>query len=247
MLLAVLYAFCLAVGFLTGATGVGGVLVPPALVLLSGLETHTAMGTSLAAMFFLTLLGTWMFWRLGLIRWREALPLVLGGGLAGWPGAWCNARLDAGPLIYILGAVIVLAGLCALRPPTARDKGNLFWHGKAGLFGIGAATGFVAGLTGVGGGVLSVPWMIIVGYAPLTAVALSMPFQVLATLSGSLANVTGGYLDYNLLPGVTLACLFGFWRGVAAARRMSPLLLRRAIGVVCCALGGFLLVRQLMS
>ena len=83
MLLAVLYAFCLAVGFLTGATGVGGVLVPPALVLLSGLETHTAMGTSLAAMFFLTLLGTWMFWRLGLIRWREALPLVLGGGLAG--------------------------------------------------------------------------------------------------------------------------------------------------------------------
>ncbi len=43
MLLAVLYAFCLAVGFLTGATGVGGVLVPPALVLLSGLETHTAM------------------------------------------------------------------------------------------------------------------------------------------------------------------------------------------------------------
>ena len=37
MLLAVLYAFCLAVGFLTGATGVGGVLVPPALVLLSGL------------------------------------------------------------------------------------------------------------------------------------------------------------------------------------------------------------------
>ena len=75
MLLAVLYAFCLAVGFLTGATGVGGVLVPPALVLLSGLETHTAMGTSLAAMFFLTLLGTWMFWRLGLIRWREALPL----------------------------------------------------------------------------------------------------------------------------------------------------------------------------
>ena len=89
--------------------------------------------------------------------------------------------------------------------------------------------------------------MIIVGYAPLTAVALSMPFQVLATLSGSLANVTGGYLDYGLLPGVTLACLFGFWRGVAAARSMSPLLLRRAIGVVCCALGVFLLVRQFMS
>ena len=115
------------------------------------------------------------------------------------------------------------------------------------LYAFCLAVGFLTGATGVGGGVLSVPWMIIVGYAPLTAVALSMPFQVLATLSGSLANVTGGYLDYNLLPGVTLACLFGFWRGVAAAPRKSPLLLRRAIGVVCCALGVFLLVRQLMS
>lgn len=247
MLLAALYAMCLVVGFLCGSTGVGGVLIPPLLVLLSGLETHTAMGTSLAAMFFLTAVGTWMFHRLRLINWREAVPLVLGGGLAGWPGAWCNARLDAGPLIYILGAVIFLAGLCALRPPAAAagENGHAFWHGSAGLFCVGASTGFIAGLTGVGGGVLSVPWMIIVGYAPLTAVALSMPFQVLATFSGSLANVAGGYLDYDLLPGLTLVVLFGFWGGVAAARRIPPLLLRRVIGLVCCGLGVFLLVRQL--
>lgn len=83
--------------------------------------------------------------------------------------------------------------------------------------------------------------MIIVGYAPLTAVALSMPFQVLATFSGSLANVAGGYLDYDLLPGLTLVVLFGFWGGVAAARRIPPLLLRRVIGLVCCGLGVFCL------
>lgn len=245
MLLVALYVISLGIGFLGGATGVGGILIPPVLVLLSGHEAHTAMGTSLAAMFFLSVVGTVMFYRLGLIDRRHALPMVLGGALGGWPGAWCNARLDAAPLITILALVIILAGICALKPPPARDNGHPFWHGKTGLFCIGASTGFIAGLTGVGGGVLSVPWMILTGYAPLTAVALSMPFQALATLSGSLANMAGGYLDYGLLPGLTLALLFGFWRGVAAARRIPAMSLRRIIGVVCCCLGLFLLMRQL--
>lgn len=52
MLLAALYAMCLVVGFLCGSTGVGGVLIPPLLVLLSGLETHHSHGHVLAAMFF---------------------------------------------------------------------------------------------------------------------------------------------------------------------------------------------------
>lgn len=32
-----------------GVTGVGGILIPPALILLSGLDAHTAMGTALAS------------------------------------------------------------------------------------------------------------------------------------------------------------------------------------------------------
>ena len=40
---------CLLGGFLVGLAGVGGILVPPVLILMSGLEPHTAMGTALAS------------------------------------------------------------------------------------------------------------------------------------------------------------------------------------------------------
>ena len=40
---------CLLVGFLVGLAGVGGILGPPVLILMSGLEPHTAMGTALAS------------------------------------------------------------------------------------------------------------------------------------------------------------------------------------------------------
>ena len=38
---------CLLVGVLVGATGIGGILMLPALMLLGGVEAHQAMGTAL--------------------------------------------------------------------------------------------------------------------------------------------------------------------------------------------------------
>ena len=58
MLLIALGAVCLLVGILVGLTGVGGILVPPGLILLSGLEPHEAMGTALASFWPIGRVGT---------------------------------------------------------------------------------------------------------------------------------------------------------------------------------------------
>ena len=42
MLISILLV-CLLVGVLVGATGIGGILMPPALMLLGGVEAHQAM------------------------------------------------------------------------------------------------------------------------------------------------------------------------------------------------------------
>ena len=244
MLLAVLCVTGLAVGLLVGLTGVGGILIPPALILLSGLEPHEAMGTALASFLPLGLAGTFMYRRLGHVDWLQAVPYML-GGLAALPGAMINARINASPLVVLLASIILFAGVCVLRPP--RAGGSTFWQGRAGFFFIGAATAFLAGMTGAGGPVLSIPWMIAAGVSPMTAVGLAMPYQVVTALFGTVGNIQGGHVDFELLPALCVFETAGFALGVALARRTPTATLRTLIGGICCLLGLLLLVRELSA
>ena len=89
-----------------------------------------------------------------------------------------------------------------LHPASAKPgrKGSPFWLGWKDRAVIGGATGFMAGLTGAGGPVASIPWMVLVGYSPIHAVALSMPYQIATSFSGSVGNMMGGHVDWMLLP-----------------------------------------------
>ena len=79
---------CLLVGFLVGLAGVGGILVPPVLILMSGLEPHTAMGTALASFIGTGFVGTWLYHRSGHYRFREAVPFALGSLVCAAPVRW---------------------------------------------------------------------------------------------------------------------------------------------------------------
>ena len=242
MLLA-LYAVCLVVGVLVGLAGVGGILIPPALILLSRLEAHTAMGTALASLLVLGLVGTWTYWRMHCIPWRRSLPYFL-GGLAAWPGALVNALVPAEPLVVLLACLILFASFCALRPPR-QGKHSAFWLGSGGFCCIGAITGLLAGMTGAGGPVLSIPWLVAVGMPPLVAVGMSMPYQIVTAVAGTLGNIQGGHVDFSLLPALCALETLGFAAGAVLARRMETGRLGRVIGAVCFVLGLILLVRAL--
>ena len=218
---------CLLVGFLVGLAGVGGILVPPVLILMSGLEPHTAMGTALASFIGTGFVGTWLYHKNGHYRFMEAVPFALGSFVCAAPGALVNARIDAGPLVMILAVIIVFAGACTLRPPKPGRKGSPFWLGWKGRAVIGGATGFMAGLTGAGG-----------------PVALSMPYQIATSFSGSVGNMMGGHVDWMLLPALCAVQVVGLLGGIAMAQRVSAPFLRKVIGALCIGLGAFLFLRQ---
>ncbi|MDD4701369.1 MAG: sulfite exporter TauE/SafE family protein [Desulfovibrio sp.] len=241
----ILYTVSMLVGFLVGITGVGGILIPPALILFSGQEVHMAMGTALASFMPVGLVGTIMYRRLGHIDWRKALP-YMAGSLAAWPGAMLNGMLPAGPLVALLSCIIIFSGLCALRPPKP-GNGSVFWQSGMGFFCIGAVTALLAGLTGAGGPVVSIPWMIIVGVPPMVAVGLAMPYQVTTAFFGTIGNVAEGHVDFTILPYICLMALAGLLAGVAVARRIPTGMLRKLIGGLCCGLGLFLLLRLILS
>ena len=243
----VISVVCLVVGIIVGCSGVGGILVPPALVLWSGYETHIAMGTTLASFMAVAVAGIYMYGcRLRAFSVREAVPFALGGLAGAAPGGLLASFLPGSPLIVLLAIMVLFSGVGVFRP-AGQGKKVPFWHRPGGLFLIGAATGLMAGLTGAGGPVLSIPWMILVGFHPLTAIGLAQPYQLATAMSGAVGCAVNGNVDWSALPLMGLFQVAGFVAGVAVAKRLPVQMLRRGIGALCCLLGLFLLGREVLG
>ena len=103
--------------------------------------------------------------------------------------------------------------------------------------------GFMSGLTGIGGPVLSVPFMIAMGFAPIVAVAVAQPLQLVAGISGSIVYMANGSVDYLLAAWITALELAGFYFGLRLAYSMNAKTLKICISVLCIATSLYLFVR----
>ena len=246
--MAIVAAVAVLVGLFIGAVGVGGILLIPALHGLTPLSLQASMGTALFTFIFTGIVGTVMFQRRGSIDWRLTVPMCVGGAVFGAVGAWANSRLDARLLGFLLAALIVLAGVYTLfggrGPRHAAFEGRPRMQ-RALLVLIGAITGFGSGLTGVGGPAVSVPIMVLLGFPTLGAIGASQVIQILAALSGSAGYLWRDRVDLQLAAGLLLFEVAGVWLGVQLAHRVDARHLRRAVAVLCIAVGSVLLVRAL--
>lgn len=243
----VLAAVAAAVGLLIGTVGVGGVLMVSFLALFGGLSIHQAAATSLFTFLFTGMLGTWLYEQRGSIAWWVAAPVCVGALVFGYVGAAVAASLDARPLAVIIALVIVCAGIYIFVPQRAasRHRDGRGWREQLLLTSVGAASGFGSGLSGAGGPLFSVPFMVILRYVPLTAVATSQVLQIVAATSGSIGNLRHGFIDFRVAALVTVFELAGVMVGARLAHAVSALALRRLAGALCVATGGLLLLRSL--
>jgi uncharacterized protein len=209
------------------------------------MSIHQAAATSLFTFLFTGILGTWLYQRRGSIDWRITLPVCAAALLFGFLGAALAATMDPRPLAIIISLIIVAAGVYVLFPvqPHAQFRNG---RGEAWLLAsVGAASGFGSGFSGAGGPLFSVPLMVILRYAPLTAVATSQVLQIVAATSGSIENLRHGFIDWDTAAIVTVFELLGVIAGVRLAHIASALALRRLAGALCVITGGLLLVRTL--
>ena len=212
------------------------------LALFGGLSIHQAAATSLFTFLFTGLLGSWLYQRRGSIDWKITTPVCAAAIVFGFIGAYTASKVDARPLAIVIALIIILAGLYIFIPQ--KSVGRV--HGKRWeLAAVGAASGFGSGFSGAGGPLFSVPIMVILGYAPLTAVATSQVLQIVAATSGSLENLRQGFIDWPAAAVITLFELLGVTIGARLAHVASALLLRRLAGVLCVLTGGLLLARSL--
>ncbi|MCC8195185.1 MAG: sulfite exporter TauE/SafE family protein [Deltaproteobacteria bacterium] len=237
-----------AVGVITGASGVGGIILIPVLMVLGGMETHQAMATTLFSFFFLGIAATWSYQRHGSIDWNVTIPVLAGSFISGFAGAAAGACLPARFLDLLLAAIIICSSLYALLPTGKTTLAHRLPRRGSTLLltGIGLFTGFVCGMTGAGGGVVSVPLMLVTGYGVLPAIACSQVLQSVVSLSGSVSNLANGFVDFSVAWWLTLCQLLGVLGGVRLAHRLPLDKLKRGVTWLCLAIGLFIAARSLL-
>ena len=239
----------LCVGFVSGCTSVGGVLLIPAMLAWTGLDPRTVAGTMLLCFFFSGIYGTFLHHRAGRIDFRSAMPMCLGAALFGYLGAIAKQYVPVATVSILLGITVILAGYLALRPVSrlGRMADAPARVRNAGMFAAGAGVAFFCGMTGAGGPVLSVPVMLIMGYPALLAVAAARPVQVVLTLSGSLANLMVGSVDFKMALFMCALLMSGVTVGTYCLRFFKPDFLRKVVSLLCIGTGIFMLVRNVTA
>jgi len=200
----------LAAGLLSGLFGVGGgTVIVPLLVLLLHFDQRLAAGTSLAAIVPTATVGVISYAVNGSVAWIPALILAAAAVIGAQVGARLLARLPQNVLRWgFVGFLVVVIVSLFLVVPSRDAELTLTWLTGTGLVVLGFITGILAGLLGVGGGVVVVPaLMLLFGTSDLIAKGTSLLMMIPTALSGTIANVRRGNVDLlaAALVGVT-AC-----------------------------------------
>jgi uncharacterized membrane protein YfcA len=117
-------------------------------------------------------------------------------------------------------------------------------HGSILLFlGIGLATGVVAGLFGIGGGLLLIPALVyLAGYTQHDATGISLAVLLPPVGLGAVVEYyRHGHVDLKVALIIAVAVMVGGWFGAVLANRMSGPYLRLAFACFVLCVGLYLL------
>ncbi|MCY3786418.1 MAG: sulfite exporter TauE/SafE family protein [bacterium] len=244
----VLLGVGVAAGFIAGLFGVGGgIFIAPGLMLLGGFRQRVAHGTSLAT--------SALFAAAGLVAYalNDSVDAVAGALIFAGSAVGVLAGvelLDRVRIRTLQVAFVVLLAVTAGRmlAGTADAAGELSLSVAVafGLAGCGVLVGLVAGLMGVGGGVIVVPALVILFEmgdvaAKGTSLSVVLPTAVVGTLrnlrndnvdlrgalvigAGGMLSAFGGGMLAGVIPSSVSSGLFAGLLIVIALRMIRDLL-----------------------
>ncbi|WP_231882020.1 sulfite exporter TauE/SafE family protein [Microbacterium aurantiacum] len=212
-------------GLMSGLFGVGGgTVIVPLLVLVLGFDQRLAAGTSLGAIVPTASVGVISYALNDSVAWIPALILAGGAVIGAQIGTALLAKLSQTVLrwgfVGFLGVVIVM--LFVVIP--SRDAVlELTWWTGLGLIALGLVTGVLAGLLGVGGGIIVVPALIFLfGTSDLVAKGTSLLMMIPTAISGTIGNIRRHNIDLVAAGIVGLAAITTTALGAWIAVRVDP-------------------------
>jgi uncharacterized protein len=203
-------------GLFGGLVGLGGgVVMVPLFTMWAGFSQHEAHGTSLTAVIVTGTVGAWLYGSHGHVNWSSAGWLAASSVVASFITAQYAARIPGATLKKFFGAFLLIVAVMLLvrnQLPLTQDGDTrpLIWV----LLVIGAVAGAIAGLLGVGGGVLLVPLLVLsTGLSQHIAQGTSLAALILTGVTGTLVYARHGHFRKDLLVALLPGVVVGSWVG----------------------------------
>ena len=257
----------LIIGLSLGLTGAGGgILAVPALIFGLGLTLPQAAPIALVAVGSAALVGALQAFRQGNVRYKAAIVMAISGGITA-PFGLKSAHISNPKWLNICFAVVLfLVALrmwhqatqkqslpmddtgplphktCTLSP----HNGKFIWTPSTAitLASIGAVSGFLTGLLGIGGGFIIVPALTYFSTAKMdNIVPTSLMVIALVSATTVISAISNG-LSITAPQWLFISCtIMGMVGGRLVAPHIPASLWQRLFAVVCTIVAVVLLLR----
>lgn len=250
---AIIVAIGLLAGLIGGMTGLGGSLVMlPGLAIFVGYndpshpEQHTYQAAAMAVNFFVAVPATWRHTKAGAIRKTILTRLLPTGTVFIIVGALASDRIEGVVLVKLLAGVIALMVVLGEVSQRFGDKNDELSNEQRikratpTILGTGIVTGFVAGLLGTGGGVITVTALHALGRIPIRqAIAASTALMCLMSPIGCMTKMASlsqhgqDPMDAVRLIGMLgPAAIIGSLVGASLVHKLPTKVVRRIVAIV---------------
>ena len=226
---------CIFVGAaLYTSVGHGGATVYTAILTLFGFAIAPLVTLVLVMNIVAATIAWVTFEQSGFLKWRLLLPFLV----TSVPFAFLGGLLPlTGRAQAIILGLALLAGAIRLlffaRPPSlnVRIRGVLYYAFAAAL---GALLGFLAGATGIGGGIFLSPILIALGWANVKeAASVASAFIVLNSLAGLAARLPRTPIEpHYVVPFVSIVIVGAILGSFMGARRLPFRAVQVSLGFV---------------
>jgi hypothetical protein len=251
-------------GTLAGLLGVGGgLIIVPILAVLFALQgfaseylMQIAVGTSLATIIFTSLSSMRAHHQHGAVDWPIVLQLSLGILLGGWLGGvlalWIGGLVLAG--LFGLFELAVAAQMGFGRQPAAHRNPPGWMRNTV----AGVVIGALSALLGIGGGTLTVPWLvwhnIEVRNAVGTSAACGLPIALIGALGfiavglgrADLPAGSTGFVYWPAVIAISIASVLSAPLGARLAHRLNQARLKKVFASFLAVLGLLMLGKSLL-
>lgn len=241
-------------GILAGLLGVGGgIVIVPMLTFLFTAQhlpavyiMKLALGTSLASIMFTSLSSMRAHHGAGAVHWpvvRRISAGIVAGGMGGsWLAAQLSTRFLKGFFVLFLFYVAIKM-LREIRPVAGKETGT------AGMLGAGTLIGGISSMVGIGGGTMTVPFMlrcnIPLHHAIGTSAAIGFPIALAGAAGYAINGMTAtalptyslGFVYLPALAGISLASIATAPIGARLAHRLPVARLKKIFAGLLLVIG----------